>query len=216
VLLAACAHPPRSAAVPDCVLGDFPLVITIGEHEAAPGSVDTLRVSQYRGPFGLHDLPPHCSPVWSLAPGAPAELSPASGILRVAANAPDGATFALSARPLVGHWTEVTQTACGATVAETPAAPLRELVFGGDGHFSVTWMPFESYKDYWGTYQFDRQTGKLQLQVVGGNYVPNGLDLDGRALFEGTDEIRLSDLWLGSRTPPPGQVCASTFRRRGR
>lgn len=242
VLLAACvpstpSTPPVPSAVvpePECVLGDFPLFITIGELETSPGAIDTLRVREYRGHAGPHDLPQGCSVAWSISDAAPAELEPKTGVLRVAENAPDGATFPLSAyvagegveatvrvvdreqNPLVGHWTEVSQTTCGASTARTPAEPLRELVFSGNGEFSVTWMPFESYKDYWGTYEFDRGTGRLELQVVRGNHVPDELDLDGQVVFEGTDEMQLHNLWLGSRTPLPEPVCVATFRRQGR
>jgi hypothetical protein len=32
-----------------------------------------------------------------------------------------------------------------------PELPIQELVFAADSTFAVTWFPFESYVDYWGT-----------------------------------------------------------------
>lgn len=235
LLLAGCAHARRGEPAPECVPRGFPLAVTLGEHETAPGAVDTLRVWEYRGHFGPHELPPGCRPAWSIAAGAPATLSPATGVLRVDPGAPDGATFSVSARvaqqtvettvrvvdrarsPLVGRWTEVARTPCGAAEAEPPGeAPLRELIFRGDGRFSVTWIPFESYVDYWGSYAYDRGTGRLRLEVEGSNHLPPQRDLEGRALLEGEDELHLVDMWFGSRTPSSRPFCGATFERQGR
>ena len=54
-----------------------------------------------------------------------------------------------------------------------------ELEFRADGTFSVTWVPFETYRDYWGRYTLDLRTGRLNLQVETGNYVPPDVDGDG-------------------------------------
>ena len=57
----------------------------------------------------------------------------------------------------------------------TPAdeAPLiREFKLNEDGTFAVTWFPFERYKDYWGTYTVDRESGAVTFTVTGGNAVP--------------------------------------------
>lgn len=235
LLLAGCAHARQGGAAPECVLRDFPLVVALGEHETAPGAVDTLRVREYRGHFGPHELPAGCRPVWSIASGAPATLSPATGVLRVDPRAADGATFPVSVRvaqqtaettvrvvdrarrPLVGRWTEVARTPCGAGAEEPPGeTPLRELIFHGNGSFSVTWTPFESYTDYWGTYTYEPRTGRLRFWVEGGNRLPPQRDLDGRAMLEGEDELHLADLWLGSPSSSSRPACGTTFQRQGR
>lgn len=64
--------------------------------------------------------------------------------------------------PLVGFWSQNTQEC-------DPDSIIRKLVFNADGTFSVTWEPFEVYKDYWGDYTFDTQSGQLTLDVKSGN-----------------------------------------------
>src|SRR5262249_47999177 len=59
------------------------------------------------------------------------------------------------------------------------AAPVRELIFKADGHYSVTWTPFETYQDYWGDWRYDVRTHVLTLTVAYGNYVPPDLVLSG-------------------------------------
>jgi hypothetical protein len=87
------------------------------------------------------------------------------------------------------------------------------MVFEADGTFTVTWTPFELYKDYWGTYDYDLASGALSLQVEGGNYIPDVLawgssfrtELDGSLVFE--------NLWLGSPLGEPVTLrCGHRFR----
>jgi hypothetical protein len=73
-----------------------------------------------------------------------------------------------------------------------------ELEFSGENRFSVTFNPFESYRDYWGTYSFDPATKRLTMTVEGGNFVPPGLDLEGTADL-GPDGLVLTDMFLGTR-----------------
>jgi hypothetical protein len=92
---------------------------------------------------------------------------------------------------------------CGEVVE--PLDPIGELVFDADGTFSVTWFPFEVYKDYWGSYTFDLATGAISLAIEGGNWIPPDFLLlkerhprfrvEGGVLF-------LDGLWLG--TPAGG------------
>jgi hypothetical protein len=74
-----------------------------------------------------------------------------------------------SAQPaFVGSWHQFD--------ADCPGAePVRELIFQPNGHFSVTWMPFETYQDYWGSWRYDARTRVLTLAVDNGNYVPADL-----------------------------------------
>lgn len=105
--------------------------------------------------------------------------------------------------PLVGRWSQREGECMG-------AEPLRELVFNGDGTFTVTWAPFEVYKDYWGTYTFDAETGRLVLVPEGGNHVPTDAGLNGVALLdpEGLDP---GAGFFGS--PMQGKSCSAPFRR---
>ena len=73
--------------------------------------------------------------------------------------------FNPKADPLVGRYSQ--------SSVDCPAdGVINEVVFSADGTFSVTWMPFESYKDYWGRYDFDPETSELSLTVKSGNDIP--------------------------------------------
>lgn len=232
---AACAvstKPVRIVETP-CPAGEFPLFITLGEHEAAPGALDTLKVSEHRGHAGPHSLPESCRPLWSLSAGAPASISRADGVLQIAPDAPDGVVFRVSAElddrtvetavrvvdplrnPLVGTWKQSAGTPCDSTMHVPPAEEgVRELIFRANGSFTVTWFPFESYTDYWGTYAYQGDSGGLSLQVTGGNHVPGNLDPEGIARFPAPRELELVDLSLGSRTGSAIAFCRATFLRR--
>ncbi len=120
--------------------------------------------------------------------------------------------------PLVGTWREETQIACG-TGAEVPVpanSRINELVLRADGTFSVTWMPFESYKDYWGRFQADIPEGRLSLFVDYGNHVPPNLDLEGSHEVAPGGHLVLRDLWLGAslRSAGAASACGHAFSRR--
>jgi hypothetical protein len=235
LLLSACLRTAAAPGAPSCSPPDAPLLVAFGEIEAAPGAVDTLEVFASTHPGAVDPLPDSCRPAWSLGGGAPATLGARSGVLRVAPDAPDGATFTLSARlgdrvasadvrvvdparsPLVGAWSQVSATPCGdGSAASPPAEPIRELRFHGDGRFSVTWVPFETYTDYGGMYTYDPGSGRLHLRVERSNFLPDDLDLEGRAELDGRGVLHLADLWLGSRTPGAARSYRATFHRQGR
>ncbi|NQY38722.1 MAG: hypothetical protein HRT80_01345 [Henriciella sp.] len=86
--------------------------------------------------------------------------------------------------PLVGYWRQEEGTCDEMTI-------IRELVFSADGTFSVTWEPFEAYKDYWGTYSYDAESGELSLEIESGNALALGaqsglIQLSDDALILGT------------------------------
>ena len=229
--IAACARGGAASAPPPCILPDAALLVAPGEYELRPGSVDTVRLLASARPGAFEPLPAGCRAAWSLPDGGPASVDAGSGVLRVADDARDGAAFPLLARvagrevrtvvrvvdparsPLVGSWAQVGRTPCGAGAAESaPAEPILELRFHRDGRFSVTWIPFESYTDYWGTYSHDAGSGRLRLEVERGNHVPAELDLDGRAeVRDGV--LRLREMSLGSRTPGGEPACGMRFQR---
>jgi len=114
-----------------------------------------------------------------------------------------------------GAWVEEAQLTCDGGERE-PQQKLWELLFNA-GSLNVTWTPFETYVDYWGSYQVTPGllpgTGTLHLQVDGGNYVPVDIDPDGHYTIC-NDTLVLEDMWLGtymSAIVPPG--CGHRFRR---
>ncbi len=106
-------------------------------------------------------------------------------------------------QPLVGTWSQL-EEACEGSV------PVRELIFHPDGTFSLTWTPFEVYKDYWGTYAFDAATSFLRLDATGGNHIPVDAELAGDVRID-TDQLTLPRSLFGS--PATGKACGAPFQR---
>jgi hypothetical protein len=175
-------------------------------------------------PFGNPELPVRCLEGWEAT--GPATLSRDRTILSIAPDAPPGSIVALSARHrgetigtrlrVVGR-DEIVLTGRRSQQA-IEGCPAGELIgdfeFGPENRFSVTFMPFETYRDYWGSYAFDPATGRLTMSVEGGNFVPTGLDLEGRAeLVDG--RLVLRDMYFGSRrdawAPSPPGGCTYRF-----
>lgn len=180
----------------------------------------TPRVNQ--APGGTPELPRHCVSDWTVT--GPATLSEDRTTLTIAPDAPPGSEVGVSFRHagktvgrlfrvagrdeivLTGSRSQQAIEGCSAS------DPIGELEFGEQNRFSVTFRPFESYRDYWGTYSFDPATGALRMTVEGGNFVPSDLDLEGRVELV-SDRLVLHDMFLGSRggPPPPGRGCTYRF-----
>ncbi|MCW3837572.1 hypothetical protein ACFQ1E_16120 [Sphingomonas canadensis] len=93
------------------------------------------------------------------------------------------------------------------------AQPVGELEFRDDGGFSVTFEPFETYRDYWGRFTFDPASGTVEMTTSGGNFVPPDLKLKGKATLDAGGRLVLSGVHLGTRNgaPPPEQGCTYIF-----
>lgn len=92
--------------------------------------------------------------------------------------------------PLVGYWRQPLEDCPEGTA-------IQELVFSADGTFSVTWEPFETYKDYWGRFSFDAETGTLELMPETGNNLPDGVQSGTVSLDE--DRLTLGTASFGPR-----------------
>lgn len=177
-------------------------------------------------------MPAACLKRWAVSDPAVAILSADNTRLTIAETAAPGATASLSAVidgktvtvaftviareavVLTGYWSEVGDTAC-------PAGdpPLRELRFLPDGRFEATWTPFESYVDFWGTYDFNPATGAISFTPTGGNRVPTDADLVGRAAIGPDGLLRFTDIFFGTAQDAavgrPSDRCAGlTFKSR--
>jgi hypothetical protein len=123
-------------------------------------------------------------------------------------------------QPLVGFWREKSRSDCEAQNGTTPLLPIRELEFRAKGWFSVTWMPFETYRDYWGSYTADDSSGMLMLKIDQGNYVPEPFRGSGKFKFTEKSTLELTGVYLGwkntSGQAAPTQVsskCRYIFSR---
>ncbi len=203
------AYPPgeEPETIPVADIGG-PLQLTPGsERRLVIGTYDCCYVFE---PSGL-------DAVWTVSPVEGVTIDN-DGLLTVGEDVPNGTVLTVTAnhdpagppasvlvyvytpdeQPLVGLWREEAQLACDTGKRVVPDEPIGELRFDADGIFSVTWHPFEVYRDYWGTYEADLATGRLALEVESGN-IPTPAGFDG----EGTFEIRndgslvLTGIWLG-------------------
>jgi hypothetical protein len=184
------------------------------------GAVVKLTPKVDISPAGTQALPPRCVSDWSVT--GPARLASDASILTIDEDAPPGSTIEVSFRHgqetvksqlrvvernaivLTGRWSQKEVTGC------EPGDPVRELEFNPENRFSVTFAPIETYKDYWGSYSFDPATGDIRFQVAGGNFIPAGVDLEGKAeLVDG--RLTLRDVFFGSRRGPPQSGCTYRF-----
>ncbi|HEY0411608.1 MAG TPA: hypothetical protein VGD66_00525 [Allosphingosinicella sp.] len=234
LLPTACATAPPAPPMPPDLeqCGDGEAAFNYLEIEAAPARQGrTLRIvpSQRRG-AGTYVLPLECTMDWSLSDSSLATLSDDRKSLRIAEGATPGATLTIMYRvglnpklvrasvPIVAKDAFVlTGRRSQKAVEGCPGLdPIGELEFTADGHFAVTWQPFETYQDYWGTYRLDPGTGALSMTVDGGNNKPGGLDLEGKVDITPDGALVLEDMYLGQPSgrdgfPPAPAACRYTF-----
>ena len=192
---------------------------------ARQGTSLTLAPKQLRGHAGTHDVPFDCTSDWSVSDPRHATLSQGRRHLTIAADAPPGATITISYRsadrPVKAVLTIVgrDQLVLAGTRSQISGCrnrePVRELVLTTEGRFSATFMPFETYNDYWGRYSFDPETGRIAFTLEGGNFTPPGLDLEGWARLEGSRSLVVEGVYFGDRggAPSPGSAgCRYLFR----
>lgn len=95
---------------------------------------------------------------------------------------------------LTGLWREVGSPDCPRT-----EPPLLDLEFTDDGRFMVTWVPFETYVDYWGEHVFDPGAGTLKMRIDRGNNVPTDAKLEGAAMVGPDGLLTLTGIDFGDR-----------------
>lgn len=196
--------------------------------ERPPGASISLEANWTDRPGAFQPVPQGCVTDVKVSPTGLATLGADDASIRVADDAPSGALITITGRvadqtleaqvrvvtradaPLSGNWRQTSSSCAG-------GAPVRELVFNAEGRFSLTWTPFESYRDYWGAYRLDPVTGAFNAEVESGNRRPANLDLAGAVSFEG-DHLILGDVWLGdpARMSADAELCTYRFVRAGR
>jgi hypothetical protein len=198
--------------------------------ELAPGASASLAAYWMDRPNSLERAPRHCVTNIAFSPEGIVALEADGVSARVMDDAPSAALVTITGRigdqsleaqirvvrpedaPLTGSWRQAIATCSEGVVPE----PIEELVFNATGGFSVTWTPFELYKDYWGTYRFDPAYQSFSAEVEDGNQRPANLDLAGTASLVG-DELILEDVWFGdpTRIAAGGGRCTYRFVRTG-
>ena len=179
---------------------------------ARQGTTIALWPKQARGP-AMPSEPLDCTSEWKVSDPALGRISDDLRTVTIAEDARPGAELVISylagGKPvkrsvrIVGKDEKVLTGIRGQRSVEACGihAKIGEIEFTESGHFSVTYNPFETYRDYWGTYSFDAATGALAMKVTGGNYQPDGLDLEGTVRFEPDGRLVLDGVYLGQ---PPG------------
>ena len=220
------------AAAPEKCHSTAVAVLWIGPFEARPGALVPLVPQWTSSPGDFQPIPAECWGSPSVAPESAAKVTADGGGVQISPQATDGEQIPVSvlvdgrvvkgairvvdpmAHPLAGRWIE-RSVRCDAPQQTAGHQPIKELEFAADGRFSVTWAPFETYRDYWGSYAFDPKRGSLSFQVTGGNHVPVDLHLVGTARLSDTMHIlTLSGLSLGEPEGPSlPQSCTITFGR---
>ena len=156
---------------------------------------------------------------WSVTPAlVGAHIDGKSGLLTIDPEAASGSHYVVTAiveggravrsldvyvvdsqqNPLIGARTEVAQLDCEGGSESLSDSGIGELYFRADGTYSVTWDPFETYKDYWGEYSFDLESGALSLSQTGGNYLPIDFDGEGQFRIDANADLILESIWMGS------------------
>lgn len=74
-----------------------------------------------------------------------------------------------------------------------------ELVLNKDGTFNFTVMPFETYKDYWGTFSVDETKHIINFKIEGGNNVPKDAKLKNvKYAFDKEGHLILTNYYYGT------------------
>jgi hypothetical protein len=179
------------------------------------------------GPFAPREIPQELLSGWRVSPAGQIRLDRATRRFTVLPNATPGTDVMIAASfcgkreltrvirivgkdepVLTGMWKQESVSCEG----ETPVEPVRELDLNDLGGFSVTYVPFESYRDFWGDAVFDAKAGTLSLKTTGGNRVPSGAKLSGRAKLTAEGKLEL-DGFLLSDPRGPDDICKYVFRK---
>jgi hypothetical protein len=236
IAVSACAQAPDDVVVaadeptPEQIITDheacgFYPAIFVNPAIARQGADIKVVISEPVGPYPPRPVPPELLTGWKATPAGQVDLSRDGSKFTVLPTATPGTDVTLSAsfcgqrditrtirvvgkdQPvLTGLWREKSKQCAG----ETPKDPVNELEFKDTGDFSVTYFPFESYRDYWGKAEFDAATNMLTFAITGGNKVPANPKLSGRATLTPEGALVLERFYL-SQPQTVGGVCTYTF-----
>ena len=207
-------------------VGDKVFFFWMEPRSAEPGETITLQPYWADMPGGYNSVPAGCIGDLNVVPAEAGRFSrdeAGAALLTISPNLDVGTrirvegtyrgrhpiggpieVFSAEQNPFVGHWRQDDENC-------PPNSAVQELVFTGGGELSVTWTPFEVYKDYWATFEYKPNTGAFSFEVKGGNQIPDDLVTEGRARIEG-DRLMLEDIFLGTPRQAKGG-CRGDFYR---
>jgi hypothetical protein len=236
----ACAQAPEESIVASATPEPEPEQI-VTDHEACgyypaifvsppiarQGAELALRISEPVGAYAPRPIPAELLTGWKATPAGQVNLARDGSKLTVLPTAMPGTDVTISASfcgkrditriirivgkdepVLTGAWREQSKACTG----ETPQDPVNELEFKDTGDFSITYFPFESYRDYWGKAEFDAKSGALAMTTTGGNRVPGSADLSGTVTLKDGKTLILEGFFL-SQPQTTGGVCTYTFAK---
>ncbi len=212
----------------DCErLASFGKRIEVTPVIARVGTDLTLRAAFADGPAGMKPIPASCLSNWTVSNPAWASFSADHATLTLHPGAPAGETLTIGVEHLgkrfertirlvgrdevvlTGFWSQQSVT-CTSPFMQPEA--VRELEFTDGGGFNVTYLPFESYVDFWGRADVNLGAGTVGFTVTGGNDVPGWEAATARAQVDGEGRLHVDGVVLDSA--PQGETCDYIFARR--
>jgi hypothetical protein len=98
----------------------------------------------------------------------------------------------------------------------TSADPIAEFIIRGFT-FELTYASvlFETFKNYWGTYAYQSETGRAEFAIDGGNSNPALGVLEGRVVELTAGEAEWRGFWFGTNNddPAPPDHCGYRIQR---
>jgi hypothetical protein len=171
---------------------------------------------------------------YSVTPQNAATIDPVTGVLTIDPATPSGTTvhvvadvqdgakkveldihvYTPEAMPQVGSWRESKVLSCADGSELDPVESIEEIEFWADGTYSVTWHPFEIYRDYWGPAALDLVSNNVNLGISGGNFTPTNFDGTGTFELVDANTLKLQNVWLGTKDGT-FEGCGHVLKRAG-
>lgn len=187
---------------------------------------DTLELSIMAINFEMR--PPSLLPVddmrpeWQVTPETGISIDRKRGVLVVDPDVSDGTVYAISAKspkkaaiedntiyvyrkeaiPFAGYWKE-------------EGGNITEFIIHPDRTFSLTIIPFETYKDYWGHVTFDLGRKTIAFTVEDGNNKPADADLQGTFRLAEDGSLVLEGIYFGTIVQGDAYKQRYRFRKPG-
>lgn len=236
LLITSCAHPPevdqQSAAVEEPVIApedpacEATPAIFVNPAVARQGARMNLIVQEPVGAYAPREIFPALITGWTASPAGFVTIAEDGASLTIAETAKPGVDVTLAMKycdkpvsrtiRIVGETEPVITGRWGqesiACTGETPREPIRELIVKDTGDFSITYAPFESYTDFWGTAAADFAAGTLSFDVEDGNRLPTGAKLSGKMSLTSDDKLIL-DGFFPSQPQTTGGSCRYVFTK---